>query len=66
MTLRANSLISIAEAARRLGVSRQWVYELVATGKLEKIEVGGHLFVLASEVVKTHSKIGGRTGGKTP
>jgi len=41
-------LYSPAEAAARLGIGRTKVYELLATGQLPAVRLGGKIFVSAS------------------
>jgi len=33
-------LLSVVEAARRLGIGRSFVYELIAAGQIETIHIG--------------------------
>lgn len=45
-------MYQIAEAARRLNLSRVWVYELIARGALVTSTVGGVRFVVADDRFK--------------
>jgi excisionase family DNA binding protein len=60
-----NDLITQAEAARLRGVTREAVYDLVARGRLETIEIGGKKFVRRSEVLKLEKLPAGRPVTKT-
>jgi len=52
-------------AAKLLNVSKQRVYELIETGRLQRIELGGHGFVTADSLVawgKAEHKVGRPAG----
>ena len=46
-----SDLITQAEAARLRGVTREAIYDLVARGRLETIEIGGKKFVRRTHVL---------------
>ena len=46
-----SDLITQAEAARLRGVTREAIYDLVARGRLETIEIGGKKFVRRTDVL---------------
>lgn len=48
---RDDDRISQAEAARRLGVSRQAISKMVRTGRLQSFVIGGHVLVSRAEVL---------------
>ncbi len=53
-------LITQAEAARLRGVSREAIYDLVARGRLNVVEIGGKKFVSRSEVMNFEERPVGR------
>jgi excisionase family DNA binding protein len=55
-----DDLITQAEAARLRGVTREAIYDLVARGRLQAIEIGGQRFVRKSEVIGFESLPAGR------
>lgn len=57
--------ITQAEAARIRGCSQQAIFNLVARGKLEKLEIGGRTFVRRSQVENYVGELGGRPKKKT-
>lgn len=63
-TIDLTDLISQAEAARLRGVSREAIYDLVARGRLEAIEIGGMKFVQRSEVLGFKERPAGRPAEK--
>ena len=42
--------IKVSTAAKRLGVTRQRVYQMIEEGKFHKIEIDGGIYVDGSEV----------------
>jgi excisionase family DNA binding protein len=44
--------LQITQAAKRLGVSRQWIHELINRGQIGTSEVAGRRFVLDDERFK--------------
>jgi len=48
--LKLDQFISVAQAAARLGVSRQAVYNMIARNELRAFDVGSHARLVASEV----------------
>lgn len=57
--------ISLAEAARIRGVSRQAMSKLVKQGRFDTLNVGGRQLVHKSQVVGFTAKSGGRPVKKT-
>ncbi len=57
-------LITVTEAARLREVSHQAILNLVARGRLNAIELGGHKFLRRSEVVNFEALPGGRPAKK--
>lgn len=57
--------ISLAEAARLRGVSRQAMSKLVKQGRLETLNAGGRLLVHRSHVASFEKKPAGRPKTKT-
>ena len=55
-----SDLITQAEAARLRGVTREAIYDLVARGRLEAIEIGGKKFVRRSDVLSFELRPAGR------
>jgi len=55
-----DDLITQAEAARLRGVTREAIYDLVARGRLQTIEIGGQKFVRRSEVLNFEALPAGR------
>jgi len=53
-------LISVAEAAERLGVSSSHAYNLVATERLRSVKVGTHILVRESSVASFKPRPVGR------
>lgn len=54
--MQKNPWMSIAEAASELGVSRQRVHLLVATGKLAAERVGAKIWVVRRTAVQARAK----------
>lgn len=52
MIMDSSDVISQATAARRLGISRSRVGDLVRAGRLPPIEVGGRIFTSAAAVAE--------------
>ena len=50
ITLKVSNLLTFAQAAKVLGVSRPTVYNLVKRGKLHAILIGGHQYCEGAEV----------------
>ena len=50
LRLEVSNLVSFAEAAKLLGVSRPTVYNLVAEHRLYPIAIGSHRYLLRDEV----------------
>jgi excisionase family DNA binding protein len=53
-------LISLAEAARLRGVSRQAIDDLVKRGKIQTVEIAGRRLVNRQDVEGYEQEIGGR------
>jgi excisionase family DNA binding protein len=53
-------LISLAEAARLRGVSRQAIDDLVKRGKIQTVEIAGRRLVNKQDVEGYEQEIGGR------
>lgn len=53
-------LISVTEAAKLRGVTRQAILDLISRGKIQAVEVGGRRFVRRSEVRSYKPSKGGR------
>jgi len=65
MVRQDGAAIPVTFAAKLLNVSKQRVYELMATGRLQKIELGGHGYVTADSLVawgKAERKVGRPAG----
>ena len=45
-----DSLLSVTEAAQRLGIHRTMLYKLMQSGELEKVKIGARVFIRASTV----------------
>ena len=45
-------LLNYSEAAKILGITRQWVYALITTGQLHPVEVADRKFLKRVEVEK--------------
>lgn len=58
--VRVEDLISLAEAARIRGVSRQALDDLVKRGKLPTVEIAGRRLVRRQDVVAYEPELGGR------
>jgi deoxyhypusine synthase len=54
------NLISLTSAAKRRGVSRQFIESLVKRGKLNAVVIDGHPFVYAQDVDTYESESAGR------
>lgn len=54
--LDATNLLSYAEAAGLLGVTRQTVYNMIRRGELSAVTVGVHRFLLRSDVEMVKEK----------
>ena len=52
--------ISQAEAARFRGVTRQAIYKLIKSGRLQTLEVGGRLLVNKREILNFEAEKAGR------
>lgn len=52
----ARALLSISQAARRLGVSRVAVYNALARGDLERVMVAGRIMVSTHDVAAYRAK----------
>ena len=50
ITVKTDDLVTIAQAAKQLGVSRQTVYRWKDAGKIVSIEVSGSPYILKTEV----------------
>ena len=62
MPLSGDVLLSVAEAARRLGGISKWtVHAWLSQGKLQRTKVGGRTMVRESELAKVI-----QDGGKSP
>jgi excisionase family DNA binding protein len=53
-------LITQAEAAKLRGVTREAIYNLVARGRLQTVEIGGQKFLRRSEVLNFEALPAGR------
>jgi excisionase family DNA binding protein len=58
--VRVEDLISLAEAARLRGVSRQAIDDLVKRGKLATVEIAGRRLVSRQDVNAYEPELGGR------
>jgi excisionase family DNA binding protein len=58
-----NDLITQAEAARLRGVTREAIYDLVARGRLETVEIGGKRFLHRTDVLDFKPGAAGRPSG---
>lgn len=58
--LNLDDLITQAEAAKLRGVTREAIYNLVARGRLQTVEIGGQKFVRRSEVLDFEALPAGR------
>ncbi len=56
----AKNLLSITEAAKRLGVIRQRVFQLVQTGKLPAVKVGSQYVIKESDLELVKDRKTGR------
>lgn len=60
--LRSDALLSVEEAAKRLGGISKWtVHAWLSQGKLERTKVGGRTMIRESELAKVI-----QDGGKSP
>ena len=50
LTLKIENLVTFTEAARRLGVSRSTVYNMVARYKLHPVAIGHNRYLLSNEL----------------
>lgn len=50
ITVKTDDLVTIAQAAKKLGVSRQTVYRWKDAGKIVSVEVAGSPYILKTEV----------------
>lgn len=55
-----DDLITQAEAAKLRGITREAIYNLVARGRLQTVEIGGQKFVRRSEVINFEPLPAGR------
>ncbi len=55
-----NNLISVTEAAMRLGVIRQRVFQLIQTGKLPAVKVGSQYVIKESDLEQLANRKTGR------
>jgi hypothetical protein len=60
-----DDLISQAEAGKLRGVTREAIYNLVARGRLQTVEIGGQKFVRRSEVLNFEALPAGRPSEST-
>lgn len=60
------NLISLTSAAKRRGVSRQFIESLVKRGKLTPVVIDGHPFVYIQDVDSYESETGGRPRKERP
>lgn len=58
------SLLSLAEAAKRLGVSRPTVYGAIERRQIKTVTLGGRQFIPEAEIVRILSPL--KDGGKNP
>lgn len=49
-------LIGVGEAAKRLGVHRQRVYELIEAGRIATVKIAGRILIDAAELEKPDIK----------
>jgi excisionase family DNA binding protein len=59
-TVDLDDLVTQAEAAKLRGVTREAIYNLVARGRLQTVEIGGQKFVRRSEVLNFEALPAGR------
>lgn len=50
------NLVSVPEFAKRLCISRAWVFKLVRGGVLKTVRLGHYYYMTESEAVKWHEK----------
>ena len=55
-----NNLLSVTEAAKRLGVIRQRVFQLIQTGKLPAVMVGSQYVIKESDLELVKDRPTGR------
>ncbi len=55
-----NNLLSVTEAAKRLGVIRQRVFQLIQTGKLPAVMVGSQYVIKESDLELVADRKAGR------
>jgi excisionase family DNA binding protein len=56
-------LMSVANAAKHLGIGRASLYELVSAGEIEHVRVGNRIFISQDQMnafIRTHSRAGER------
>jgi excisionase family DNA binding protein len=56
-------LMSVANAAKHLGIGRASLYELVSAGEIEHVRVGSRIFISQEQMndfIRTHSRVGER------
>jgi excisionase family DNA binding protein len=56
----ANNLLSVTEAAKRLGVIRQRVFQLIQSGKLPAVKVGSQYVIKESDLELVKDRKTGR------
>jgi len=61
--LKVENLLSYAQAAKLLGVTRPYIYSLVAKGQLRSLEIGGRRFVIKEDVERLTSEKSGSNKG---
>lgn len=55
-----NNLATPAQMAKEIGVSRQWIYNLLKREKIEVINIAGRIFVNRQEILKRQPEKAGR------
>ena len=57
-------LVSVVEAAQRLGVGRTSLYGLLSSGELSAVRVGRRRLIAVADLVSYVDRIRGQQGGK--
>lgn len=55
-----DELMTPSQIAKEIGVSRQWIYNLLKREKIETVNIAGRIFVNKQEILKRQPEKGGR------